>query len=125
MHLPEELRYTKSHEWVRTRDGGTVEVGLTDFAQQELGDIVFAGLPEPGDRLNAGDSFADIESVKAVSAVYSPLTGTVTEVNDALAASPELINEAPYEAWLIRAEGEIPGGELLTAEEYRALLPRE
>lgn len=125
MDLPEELKYTKSHEWVRTTDNGIVEIGLSDFAQQELGDIVFAGLPEPGDSLSAGDSFADVESVKAVSAVYSPLTGTVKEANEAVAASPELINKSPYEAWLIRAEGEIPAGELLTATEYRALLPHE
>ncbi|MDR2177002.1 MAG: glycine cleavage system protein GcvH [Treponema sp.] len=124
MNLPENLMYTTSHEWVRILEGGLIEIGLTDFAQQELGDIVFVGLPEPGGALTAGASFADVESVKAVSEVYSPLTGTVKEVNEAVAASPELINESPYEAWLIRAEGEIPSGELLTAAEYTAQLPQ-
>ncbi|MDR3130158.1 MAG: glycine cleavage system protein GcvH [Treponema sp.] len=125
MNLPEELKYAKSHEWVRILKGGLIEIGLSDFAQQELGDIVFAGLPEPGASLSAGASFADVESVKAVSEVYSPLTGTVKEVNKAVADSPELINEAPYEAWLIRAEGELAGEELLSAAEYRDQLPRE
>jgi glycine cleavage system H protein len=125
MHLPEELKYAKSHEWVRMLEGGIFEIGLSDFARQELGDIVFVSLPEPGDSLKAGVSFADVESVKAVSEVYSPVAGTVKEVNEAVAASPELINESPYEAWLIRAEGEIAGGELLSAAEYKARLPRE
>jgi glycine cleavage system H protein len=125
MHLPEELKYAKSHEWIRVTDGGIIEIGLSDFAQQELGDIVFVGLPEPGDSLKAGVSFADVESVKAVSEVYSPVTGTVKEINEKVAASPEFINESPYEAWLIRAEGEPAEGELLTAGEYKALLPQE
>ncbi|MDR2071410.1 MAG: glycine cleavage system protein GcvH [Treponema sp.] len=125
MNLPEELKYTKSHEWVRILEGGIIEIGLSDFAQQELGDIVFVSLPEPGDSLKAGVSFADVESVKAVSEVYSPVTGTVKEANEAAAASPEIINESPYEAWLIRAEGEIAPGELLSAGEYKALLPQE
>jgi glycine cleavage system H protein len=124
MNLPEALKYTKSHEWVRITEGGIIEIGLSDFAQQELGDIVFVGLPEPGDSLKSGVSFADVESVKAVSEVYSPVTGTVKEVNEAVTASPELINESPYEAWLIRAEGEIAPGELLSAAEYKALLPQ-
>jgi glycine cleavage system H protein len=125
MDLPENLQYTKSHEWIRIRDDGTLEIGLSDFAQQELGDIVFVSLPEPGDSLKAGVSFADVESVKAVSEVYSPVTGTVTEINEDLASSPERVNESPYEAWLIRAQGEPGAGELLSAAEYKALLPRE
>jgi glycine cleavage system H protein len=125
MNLPEELKYTESHEWVRILEGGVIEIGLSDFAQQELGDIVFVSLPEPGDALSAGASFADVESVKAVSEVYSPVAGTVKEANETVAASPELINESPYEAWLIRAEGEIAGAELLSAAEYKARLPQE
>ncbi|MDR2246226.1 MAG: glycine cleavage system protein GcvH [Treponema sp.] len=125
MNLPEELKYTKSHEWVRITAEGVLEIGLSDFAQQELGDIVFVSLPEPGDSLKAGVSFADVESVKAVSEVYSPVTGTVTAINEKVTASPESINESPYEAWLIRAEGEPRAGELLSAAEYKALLPRE
>ena len=125
MNLPEELKYTKSHEWVRITAEGVLEIGLSDFAQQELGDIVFVSLPEPGDSLKAGGSFADVESVKAVSEVYSPVTGTVTAINEKLTVSPEFINESPYEAWLIRAEGEPGAGELLSAAEYNALLPRE
>jgi glycine cleavage system H protein len=124
VYLPEELKYTKSHEWVRITDGGIIEIGLSDFAQQELGDIVFVGLPEPGDSLSAGDAFADVESVKAVSEVFSPVTGRVIEINEKVAASPESINDSPYEAWLIRAEGEPVPGELLTAAEYKALLPQ-
>ncbi|MDR0387463.1 MAG: glycine cleavage system protein GcvH [Treponema sp.] len=123
MNLPEELKYAKSHEWMRITEGGVIEIGLSDFAQQELGDLVFVSLPEPGDSLEAGASFADVESVKAVSEVYSPVTGTVIEVNETVAASPELINESPYEAWLIRAKGE-PARELLSAAEYKALLPQ-
>jgi glycine cleavage system H protein len=125
MYLPEELKYTKSHEWVRITGGGIIEIGLSDFAQQELGDIVFVGLPEPGDSLSAGAAFADVESVKAVSEVFSPVTGTVLAINEEVTASPESINTSPYEAWLIRAEGEASPGELLTAAEYKALLPEQ
>ncbi|AEF83956.1 glycine cleavage system H protein [Treponema primitia ZAS-2] len=122
MNFPATLKYTKSHEWVKVLEGGLVEIGLTDYAQKELGDIVFINLPQPGDSISAGVSFADIESVKAVSDIFSPLTGTVKEINSAIQDSPESINKAPYEAWLIRAEGEIPQGELISAEEYQALL---
>jgi glycine cleavage system H protein len=125
MNLPENLKYTKTHEWVRILDGGIIEIGLSDYAQQELGDIVFVNLPQPGDSLSSGASFADVESVKGVSDIFSPLDGAVKEVNEALVSSPELLNEAPYETWLIRASGNIAEGELLTAEEYRALLPKE
>jgi glycine cleavage system H protein len=120
MEFPEELEYTKSHEWVRRRNGG-FEVGLTAYAQAELGDLVFVGLPAPGDALKAGAAFAEVESVKAVSQVFSPLTGAVAAVNAALGERPGLINEAPYEAWLIRAEGSL-AGPLLNAAEYAALL---
>jgi glycine cleavage system H protein len=125
MNFPEDLKYTKSHEWVRALEGGIREIGITDYAQQELGDIVFVSLPREGDSLNAGDSFADVESVKAVSNIFSPVNGKVRELNQGIVEDPALINRSPYEAWLIRAEGEAPAGELLSAAEYRALLPGE
>jgi glycine cleavage system H protein len=122
MNVPEDLKFTKSHEWVKSLDGGTVEIGLTDFAQSELGDIVFVNLPQPGDELKAGSAFADVESVKAVSDIYSPLNGTVKEINQQVLDHPESINSAPYESWLIRAQGGIPAAELLSPVEYKALL---
>jgi glycine cleavage system H protein len=122
MNIPANLKYTKSHEWVKFLDSGIVEIGLSDYAQNELGDIVFINLPQPGDSISAGVSFADVESVKAVSDIFSPLTGTVKEINSTIQDAPESINRAPYETWLIRAEGEIPPGELISAEEYQALL---
>ncbi|MDR0662782.1 MAG: glycine cleavage system protein GcvH [Spirochaetaceae bacterium] len=125
MNLPEDLKYTNTHEWVRFLGGGSVEIGLTDYAQQELGDIVFVNLPQVGDSLSRGASFADVESVKGVSDIFSPLDGEVGEVNEALLSSPELINQKPYEAWLIRGKGTIAEGELLSAADYRALLPPE
>ena len=122
MILPEELNYTKSHEWVKILDGGIVEIGLSDYAQQQLGDIVFVNLPKSGDSLKVGSPFADVESVKAVSDIYSPLDGKVKESNEDLLNAPELINQSPYTAWLIRAEGSIPEGELLSVAEYKAEL---
>lgn len=106
MNFPAELHYTKSHEWVKLTDENTALVGITDFAQSELGSIVFVNLPEAGDPVSIGNSFADVESVKAVSDIYAPVTGTVEEVNEALADAPELINSDPYGAWLVKI-GEI------------------
>ncbi|MCL2833064.1 MAG: glycine cleavage system protein GcvH [Treponema sp.] len=122
MNIPENLKYTKSHEWIRVLDNGTLEIGLTDFAQQELGDIVFVNLPKSGEKITAGSVFADVESVKAVSDIYSPADGAVTEINQDLLNAPELINKSPYTAWLIRADGAVPEGELLTANEYSKIL---
>lgn len=122
MNLPEELKYTKSHEWVRFLEDGSAKIGLTDFAQKELGDIVFVNLPQEGDSVEAGATFADVESVKAVSDVYSPVTGTVAAVNEELLDAPEQINQSPYEAWLAEV-GEITGTEeLLSATEYLTFL---
>lgn len=118
MNLPAELKYTKSHEWVRYLENGNAEIGLTDFAQKELGDIVFVNLPQEGDDVEAGKTFADVESVKAVSDIYSPITGTVEAVNETLADEPEAINKTPYEAWLVRVENAGAAEGLLTAEEY-------
>ena len=117
MNFPANLKYSKSHEWVKDLGNGLFEIGLSDFAQKELGDIVYVNLGEAGDELKAGKSFGDVESVKAVSDIISPVNGTVKEVNDAIASSPDSINKAPYESWLIRAEGSV-GEELLSAEEY-------
>jgi len=117
MNLPANLKYCKSHEWVKDLGGGLFEIGISDFAQKELGDIVYINLPQIGDEIAAGKPFADIESVKAVSDILSPVTGTVKEVNEAIVSAPDAINKAPYESWLIRAEGKAGEG-LLSAEEY-------
>jgi glycine cleavage system H protein len=115
-----ERRYTKSHEWL-TVDGKTVTVGITDFAQAQLGDAVFLELPSPGRKLDAGESFGVVESVKAASDLYAPVAGRVAAVNDKLTAHPELVNTDPYgEGWIVRLElsGELPS-DLLDEAEYK------
>ncbi len=115
-----ERRYTKSHEWL-TAEGKTVTVGITDFAQSQLGDVVFLDLPAPGRKLAAGESFGVVESVKAASDLYSPVTGRITAVNEKLAAHPELINSDPYgEGWILQLElaGGLPEG-LLDEAAYK------
>lgn len=108
--------FSKTHEWVE-KQGNTVKVGLTDFAQSELGDIVYVSLPEEGDKVTIGKSFSEVESVKAVSEVFSPVSGKVVAVNNELLDKPELINEAPYDTWMVEVElGELE--ELMTEEEY-------
>ena len=119
---PKELLYSKTHEWVKKNEDGTVYIGLTDFAQSELGELVFVNLPEEGDAVTAEESFADVESVKAVSDVYSPISGTVEAVNEELLDAPQLINETPYEAWLIKVADISAEADFLTAEEYEALI---
>jgi len=116
-NIPEDLKYTRSHEWTREEDG-VFTVGLSDFAQAEMGDIVFIGLPGEGDPVTAGESFADVESVKAVAEAFSPVTGTVEAVNEELLDNPALVNEAPYDAWLIRVSGVTECVELLDAAAY-------
>ena len=118
MNIPADLLYTRTHEWVKKNDDGTVYVGLTDFAQSELGDLVFVNLPEEGDTVTAEESFADVESVKAVSDVNSPVTGTVAAVNEELLDAPVKINETPYDAWLIQVADIEEYAELMTADEY-------
>ena len=118
MNHPEELKYSKSHEWVKFLDDTTVLIGLTDYAQDALGDLVFVNLPEAGAEVTAGEAFADVESVKAVSDVFSPVTGTVAEINEELLDAPEQMNEDPYGAWLIKVENITDKDELLSAEEY-------
>ncbi|MCD2493419.1 glycine cleavage system protein GcvH [Lacrimispora sp. NSJ-141] len=124
MNYPEELLYSKSHEWVKL-EGEDALIGLTDFAQDALGDLVYVNLPEPGGELTVGESFADVESVKAVSDVYSPVSGTVAEINEALLDAPEEINQSPYEAWLVRVTGVTDKEELMDAEAYRAFAETE
>lgn len=120
MNFPEELKYTRSHEWVKEEEDGTVLIGLTDYAQNELGDLVFVNLPEEGDELTAGEAFGDVESVKAVSDVYSPVTGAVAEINENLLDVPESINTDPYGAWFIRAANVTDTEELMDAAAYEA-----
>ncbi|MBU3876148.1 glycine cleavage system protein GcvH [Faecalicatena sp. AGMB00832] len=124
MELRAELKYSKSHEWVK-EEGDIVVIGLTDYAQSELGDLVFVNLPEEGDEVNVGDSFADVESVKAVSDVYAPVSGVICEVNEELLDAPEKMNEAPYDAWLVKVKDITEKEELLTAEEYQAFVESE
>ena len=123
-NIPENLKYSKSHEWILEEDG-VFTIGLTDYAQNALGDIVFINLPEEGDGVTAGESFSDVESVKAVSDVFSPVTGTVTAVNEALLDDPAPGNEAPYEAWLIKVSEVSDTEELLDAEGYEAVVAAE
>ncbi|SHJ84276.1 glycine cleavage system protein GcvH [Hespellia stercorisuis] len=124
MKLGEGLVYSKSHEWVKF-EGDTAWVGLTDYAQSELGDLVYVNLPEAGDEIEVEETFADVESVKAVSDVYSPITGTVCEINEELLDSPEKINEDPYGAWLVKVENVTAKEELLSGEEYEAFVASE
>ncbi len=123
---PADLKYTKSHEWVRTLADGNVEVGITDHAQSALGDLVFVEVPDSGKVLKAGETFAVVESVKAASDVYAPIAGTVVEGNAALGGQPELINSEPYKGgWIMRLKpaGAVAG--LLSAAEYQAHLAAE
>ena len=115
MEVREGLLYSKSHEWVK-EEGDVAVIGLTDFAQSELGDLVFVNLPEEEDEVTVGEAFSDVESVKAVSDVYSPVSGVVCEVNEELLDAPERINEAPYDAWFVKVKDITDKEELLTAE---------
>lgn len=119
-----ELKYTKSHEWVK-EENGVFYVGLTDFAQEALGDLVFVNLPEAGDPVTAGESFSDVESVKAVSEVFSPVTGTISEINEEVLDNAALINEAPYETWLIKVTDVTAQEELLDAAAYEKVCEEE
>ncbi len=125
MNNPSELFYTRSHEWVRFLTETTAQVGLTDYAQHSLGDLVFVNLPQEGDEVTQGDSFADVESVKAVSDVYSPVTGTVKAINEVLLDAPEIINKDPYGAWLVEVENITDREELLSADDYAAHCEKE
>lgn len=123
MNIPSDLRYSTDHEWIR-RDGTAVTIGITEYAQDALGDVVFVEIPEQGESLSAGDSFTEVESTKSVSDIYAPVSGTITAVNDALEDQPELLNSDPYgEGWLCSIEMSDPGefDALLDADGYRAL----
>lgn len=124
MELREGLKYAKTHEWVKEEEDVMV-IGLTDYAQSELGDLVFVNLPEVDDEVAMGESFADVESVKAVSDVYSPVSGIVCEINEELLDAPEMINEDPYGAWFIKVKEVSETEELLTADEYAAFVESE
>jgi len=118
--VPDDLRYLESHEWARSDDA--TRVGITDFAQDELGDVVFVELPDAGDELTAGEEFGVVESIKAVSDIYAPVSGTVTAVNEALFDQPELVNEDPFgEGWMLEVElvDESELDDLLSADDYR------
>ena len=124
MLFPAELKYSKDHEWMKEEDGVAV-IGISDFAQDALGDVVFVNLPGEGDEVTAGEAFGDVESVKAVSDLVSPVSGTVCAVNEALLDEPEQLNKAPYEAWLIKVENVTGTEELLDAAAYEAFCAQE
>ena len=121
MAVQKGLLYSKDHEWVK-EEGGEFVVGITDYAQSELGDLVFVNLPEEGDSVTKGEAFSDVESVKAVSDVLSPLTGVVSAINEAVLDAPESINSAPYEAWFVKVKDVTDKEELLSPEEYEEFL---
>lgn len=125
MNIPEELLYSKSHEWVQQLEDGKVRVGISDYAQSTMGDLVFVNLPAVGDSFTAGDVFADVESVKAVSDIYAPVTGTVSAVNEALLTAPEEINSDPYGAWMVEFEDATGLEDLLSAQAYEAVVEAE
>jgi glycine cleavage system H protein len=125
LDYPSDLRYTAEHEWIRSAEGDTVRIGITAFAQEALGDVVYVSPPAVGDTVKAGDSCGEVESTKSVSDLYSPLDGEVTAVNDALDATPELVNTDPYGAgWIfeLRPSDAAAVGQLLDAEAYQAQL---
>ncbi|MFV8826565.1 glycine cleavage system protein GcvH [Alkalihalobacterium sp. APHAB7] len=127
MSLPKELKYSEEHEWVKV-EGNKVHVGITDFAQSELGDIVFVELPEVGDEITADEPFGSVESVKTVSELYAPVSGKVVEINENLDDAPELVNESPYEkAWMIVVElsDESELDNLMTAEKYQEMISED
>ncbi len=127
MNVPEELLYTKEHEWIRMSDGNAT-IGITDFAQNELGDIVFVELPQVGDTFKANDPFGSLESVKAVSEAYMPIDGEVTQINEILLGSPEKINDAPYsDGWVIQIRPLDPDSlkELMNSTEYSNYVAEE
>ena len=124
MNFPAELKYTKDHEWMKM-EGDIAVIGISDFAQDALGDVVFINLPEVGDTVTAGESFGDVESVKAVSDVNSPVTGVIVAVNEDLADSPENLNSDPYGFWIIKVENITETEELLDAAAYEAFCAEE
>jgi glycine cleavage system H protein len=123
MSYPTDLKYTKDHEWIRV-SGDTATVGVTDFAQKQLGDVVYLDLPDVGRTVTAGESFGSIESVKAVSDLFAPMSGEVIEVNEALKTHPESVNSHPHDAWMIKVRVSSPSeaSSLLDAAQYEGML---
>jgi len=126
MPYPTDSKYTKEHEWIKA-DGGNATIGITNYAQESLGDIVFVDLPKPGAELTAGKTFGSVESVKAVSDLYAPASGTVTEVNGELATSPEKINKDAHSSWMLKISLKNPGelNALLSAADYEKFVAEE
>ena len=124
MNYPAELKYSKSHEWIKM-DGDVAVIGISDFAQDALGDVVFINLPAEGDEVTAGESFGDVESVKAVSDLICPVTGVVCAVNEELLDAPELLNKDAYAAWIIKVENITAHEDLLDAAAYEAFCAEE
>lgn len=125
MNHPKELKYTREHEWVRDNGDGTATIGITDFAQSELGDIVFVEIDKQGESVEKDDTFGTVEAVKTVSELYMPVTGEITEWNEALEDEPELINNDPYgKGWMIKLKVADPSQleELLTADDYEQII---
>mgnify|MGYP002715574519 FL=1 len=124
MAVPSEFKYSKEHEWVKV-EGNTATIGITEYAQGELGDIVFVELPDVDDEINEGDTFGSVESVKTVSELYAPISGKIVEVNEELEDSPEFVNESPYEkAWMVKIEisDDSQLEELLSADQYSEMI---
>jgi glycine cleavage system H protein len=126
MSYPADFRYTKEHEWIKA-DGGTATIGITNYAQESLGDIVFVDLPKPGSEMTAGKTFGSVESVKAVSDLYAPASGTVTEVNGELATAPEKINKDAHGSWMVRIKLKNPDElkSLLAPADYEKFVSEE
>ncbi len=128
MNLPKDFRYSEEHEWVQVQEDGNIRIGITDFAQSELGDIVFVELPEEGDTIESDEPFGSVESVKTVSELYAPISGKVLSVNEELEDSPEFVNESPFEkAWMVVVEPSEPSQieELMTAEAYEKMVSED
>lgn len=125
MNFPAELKYSRDHEWVRMLDDTTALVGISDFAQSELGDLVYVSLPVPGDDVAVGETACDVESVKAVSDVMSPVSGKIAEVNTELDDAPELLNSNPYDAWIFKVTDITDFADLMDAEAYEAFTKEE
>lgn len=122
MNFPTELKYAPTHEWIKLLEDGTALVGISDFAQEELGDLVFVNLPEVGDAVTAGEPLCDVESVKAVSDILSPLSGVVCAVNEALADAPESLNSDPYGAWIAKIDTITAQSPLMDAAAYESFV---
>lgn len=123
-NIPDSLKYTKSHEWSSLENGDVVRVGITDFAQEELGDLVYVELPKLGEKVNAGEQCAVVESVKAASDLYSPVTGEIIAVNEAVSDQPELVNDDAYDSWLfcLKADDIAELEQLMNAEKYGQMI---